>query len=151
MQKIEKVENIEAERLTELTIRSKAYWNYGAEQIEKWRSDLTISPKYIDENEVYKLLINDELIGYYAFIDLGEKTVTLDNIFIDPKYIGKGYGKVLMEDFLDRIQKIGFKKVILKSDPNAEKFYEKLGFKVVGQSESSIKNRFLPIMELEIK
>lgn len=150
MQKIEKVENIEAEKLTELTMRSKAYWNYGSEQVEKWRNELTVSKEDIDENEVYKLVVKDDLIGYYLFIKLNEEDVTLDRFFVDPKYIGKGYGKVLMDDCLDRLQKMGFKKVTLNSDPHAEKFYEKVGFKVVGQLESSIKNRFLPIMELEI-
>ncbi|MFK8058566.1 MAG: GNAT family N-acetyltransferase, partial [Polaribacter sp.] len=36
------------------------------------------------------------------------------------------------------------------SDPNAETFYTKHGFKVIAQRESSIKGRFLPEMEFEI-
>ena len=42
------------------------------------------------------------------------------------------------------------KKVILDADPNAEKFYEKLGFLKIGQFETSIKNRLMPIMEMNI-
>jgi ribosomal protein S18 acetylase RimI-like enzyme len=61
------------------------------------------------------------------------------------------YGKKLMEDLYDRIQQKGFEKIVLDSDPQAEAFYKKLGFKVVGQLASSIKDRFLPIMELEVK
>ena len=43
------IDNIE---LSELTVRSKAHWNYSLEQIEKWKDDLTISAEYIDKNEV---------------------------------------------------------------------------------------------------
>ena len=32
-----------------------------------------------------------------------------------------------------------------------KKFYEQLGFKVIGKLETSIKDRFLPIMEMKIK
>ena len=36
----------------------------------------------------------------------------------------------------------------LDADPNAESFYARFGFTQVGQLQSSIKDRFLPIMEL---
>lgn len=142
MMTISKAKNTDAEKLTALTIRSKSHWGYSAEQIEEWNDVLTITVDYIE---------NDELIGYYSFFKLDGKSVKLDNVFIDPPFMGKGYGKKLMNDFYYRIQQIGFKKIILDSDPHAEEFYKKLGFKVVGQLASSIKNRFLPIMELDVK
>ena len=36
------------------------------------------------------------------------------------------------------------------SDPNAAAFYEKCGFKVIAERESSILGRYLPEMEFEI-
>lgn len=145
-----KAKNTDAEKLTALTIRSKSHWNYSAEQIEEWTDVLTITTDYIENNEVYQLIDNHELIGYYSFFKLNENNVKLDNIFIDPSFIGKGYGKQLMDDFYLRIQKRGFKKISLDSDPHAEEFYKKLGFKVVGKLATSIKDRFLPIMEMDI-
>lgn len=147
---IEKAKNIDANELTELTIRSKSHWNYSKEQIEKWKNDLTVSPNYIDENEVYKLIFNNVLIGYYSYFRLNENDVKLENMFIEPKFIGKGYGKLLMSDFLKRIKKEEYKKVTLDADPNAESFYAAIGFQIVGQLKSSVKDRFLPIMEMEI-
>ena len=65
-----------------------------------------------------------------------------------PEYIGKGFGNYLMLDFLNRIKENrDVKKILLDADPNAEKFYQKFGFTTIGQLETSIKNRFLPIME----
>ena len=148
--KIEKAKNIDKIELSELTVRSKAHWNYSSEQIEKWKDDLTISAEYIDKNEVYKLKEDDKLIGYYSFQSADCKKVKLDNIFIDPEFIRRGYGKILMNHFFKQVKNKGFENIYLDSDPNAEKFYQNLGFKVIGQLESSIKNRFLPIMELEI-
>jgi ribosomal protein S18 acetylase RimI-like enzyme len=149
--KIEKASIKDAKDLTELTIRSKSYWDYSAEQIEEWRSDLTVSETYILEKEVYKLTENNNIIGYYSFFKSNDTDVKLENLFVDPKFIGCGIGKILMADLLQRIRKTKVERVILDSDPNAEKFYEKIGFKVIGKLETSIENRFLPKMEMKIK
>jgi predicted GNAT family N-acyltransferase len=45
----------------------------------------------------------------------------------------------------------GAKKVILEAEPNAEGFYAKFGFVKIGEIETSIKNRYLPVMELVIE
>jgi GNAT superfamily N-acetyltransferase len=146
--KIEKAIKNDTNDLTELTIRSKSHWNYSKEQIEKWRDDLTVSETYILEKEVYKLINGNDLIGYYSYFRINDLDVKLENLFIEPKFIGKGFGKLLMTDFLQRIRKTKFEKIILDADPNVEKFYEQIGFKVVGKLKTSIKNRFLPIMEM---
>jgi len=148
---IEKARRQDAKNLTELTLRSKSYWDYGKEQIEEWREELTITENHIDANQVHKLIKDDFLIGFYSYRPENQTDIKLDYLFVEPNYIGKGYGKILMTDFLKRIENSGFKRVILDADPHAEKFYTGRGFRVIGKLESSIKNRFLPIMELKIK
>lgn len=137
--------------LTEITKTSKAYWGYSDEQIENWSELLTITKIYIETTNVYKLLDNDLIVGYYSYIYLNKKEVRLDNLFILPNYIGTGLGKLLMGNFLDRIKNTETERIILDSEPNAEKFYAYFGFKKVGQIETSIKDRYLPIMEFVIK
>ncbi len=148
--KIVKVKENDSILLTQLTIRSKDYWNYGEEQIAKWEENLKISSKYINENHVFKLIETDTIIGFYAFEIINEEQVKLNFLFIEPEFIGKGHGKILLNDFIHRIKNNGFKKAFLDADPNAEKFYKRNGFKSIGKIESSIKNRFLPIMEMEL-
>jgi ribosomal protein S18 acetylase RimI-like enzyme len=97
------------------------------------------------------LLIDNTIVGYYSFFYEGEHTIKLDNLFVLPEYIGKGFGRILMDDFLIIAKRSNVSKVVLDSEPNAEMFYAKLGFVKVGQIETSIKNRYLPIMELNIK
>ena len=145
--KIEKAIKKDAQDLTELTIRSKSYWNYSSKQIEAWREELSVSETYIVEKNIYKLTENNTIIGYYSYYELNKSEVMLENLFVEPQYIGKGIGKRLMSDFLNRLKNSDYKKALLDADPNAENFYAKLEFKVIGKRETSIKNRFMPIME----
>ena len=139
------------ELLTTITKMSKAYWGFSDEILQEWEHLLTITKDYIEKNKVYKLLQNDQIIGYYSYFSTDENTIKLDNIFILPEFIGKGFGKILMNDFLKNIKQLGINKVTLDSEPNAEKFYKTFGFETIGQLESSIKDRYLPIMELQIE
>jgi predicted GNAT family N-acyltransferase len=68
-----------------------------------------------------------------------------------PEFIGKGNGKRLIKSVIELSNKKFAKRIILDADPNAQKFYEHFGFSKYDELESSIKNRFLPQMELIIK
>jgi len=147
---IEKAKITDDEIITSITKKSKAYWGYSAEQIQKWDKNLTISQDYIRKNSTFKLIEKDLIIGYYSYIFENEKVVKLDNLFILPEHIGRGFGKYLLLDFLNRIEEIGIEKITLDSEPNAEEFYAKMGFVKIGEFETSIKNRFMPIMEMKL-
>jgi len=95
-------------------------------------------------------MLDNQIIGYYSFFHESENSIKLDNLFVLPDFIGKGFGKLLMNDFLVRLQDLSVQKVVLNSEPNAESFYIKFGFVKIGQIETSIKDRHLPIMELKI-
>lgn len=134
--------------LTEITKLAKAYWNYSAVQLLEWADVLTVSKEYIAQNHTYKLLTDGgKTVGYYSYYPQSAQVVKLDNLFILPDYIGKGYGRLLLADFFDKIKLTAAEKVVLDAEPNVEDFYQKFGFRTVGRLESSIKNRFLPIME----
>lgn len=147
---IEKASINDYEILTQITKKSKAHWGYSNEQIEIWSPYLMVSKEYIKTNSVYNLQIEDRIVGYYSFFHESENIIKLDNLFVLPEFIGKGLGKILMSDFLMRLKNQGVQKVVLNSEPNAEDFYTKFGFVKVGQIETSIKDRYLPIMELKI-
>lgn len=147
---IEKANITDNEILTEITKKSKAYWGYSAEQIQKWDKNLTISQDYIRDNSTFKLVDNNVIIGYYSYVFENEKVVKLDNLFILPEHIGRGFGKYLLLDFLNRMKEEKTEKITLDSEPNAEEFYAKMGFVKIGEFETSIKNRFMPIMEMKL-
>lgn len=139
----EKATEKDAVELTELTLRSKAFWGYSPIQIEGWRDELTVTPNYIQSNQVFKLIGK----GYYAFSIAQAKVAKLDFLFVEPDQIGQGYGQILLDNCIDRLKNYDVERIVLDADPNAEKFYIKNGFSVIGQLPSSIENRFLPIME----
>lgn len=149
--KIQKATPNDAAILTNITKKSKAYWGYSNEQIENWSAQLTITKEYLKNNQVYKLEVNNLIVGYYSYIILEENIVQLDNLFILPNCIGTGLGTFLMNDFLGKIKTLKVKKVLLESEPNAEKFYNKFGFKTIEQIKTSIKDRFVPLMELIVE
>lgn len=136
--------------LSDITFKGKAYWNYDAVQMQSWKPQLTISADDIQQNETYKLVVEQEIIGYYLFVATDKNTIKLDNLFLLPECIGLGYGKFLMNNFLKRIKETAATKIILDADPNAENFYKTFGFQTYNRLETPIKGRFLPQMELYI-
>lgn len=118
--------------------------------MEQWKDELTVTSDDADKKEIYKLVADTILIGYYSYSELKQNTTKLHNMFVEPQFIRQGYGKVLIADFLHRMKREMYSKVTLDADPNAEAFYKKMGFKTVGKLDSTIEGRFLPIMEMDI-
>ena len=72
----------------------------------------------------------------------------LEDLFIEPQHIGKGFGKQLWDHSLAVAQSLGFRKLTLISDPFAESFYAHLGAVRIGETESNaLAGRMLPLME----
>lgn len=136
--------------LTEITKKSKSFWEYTEEQMKEWSGLLTITSEYIQNNKVYKLVVNHSVVAYYSYFNIDKYSIRLDNLFVLPENIRKGYGKLLMNDFILKIKQSGRTTIILHADPNAEKFYESFGFIKIGEIETSIKDSFLPIMKLQL-
>ena len=81
---------------------------------------------------------------------MSDDQIILDNLFLFQKYIGQGFGTLLMNDFLESVKKLGFCTIILEAEPNAEQFYKKFGFSTYDHRESNIEGRFLPKMKLNL-
>lgn len=134
-------------KLTEISFISKKYWNYSDEWMEIWKDDLTLTENFIINNHIYHLENEkNEILGFYAFVK-HDNYIELDSLFVLPENIGKGIGKLLMEDFLYRIKEFKFDFIKLEAEPFAEDFYKKFGFETVELLKSSkIENRYLPVM-----
>lgn len=142
---IERAKERDSDILTNLMRKSKAIWGYGKEQMEQWKDELTITKEQIRKNAIYNLKIDHQIIGFYSYKQQGGN-LKLDSLFVHPQFIGKGIGKRMMEDFLDRTKPIPKKRIVLEADPNAVFFYEKYGFNTIALQKTSIQGRFMPIM-----
>lgn len=140
----------DANQLTQIALKSKAFWGYSDAQIESWREDLTITPKMFEDWNIYKYSIDNEIAGFYILNRANIRTSFLEFLFVAPKFIKKGIGTKLLNHAKEYCVDGSSAILNVLSDPNAESFYAKHGFKVIAKRESSVKGRFLPEMEFEI-
>ena len=55
--------------------------------------------------------------------------IELDSLFVSPEYIGKGFGNLLMTDFLSKVNEMDFDFIKLTAEPFAEIFYKNMDLK----------------------
>lgn len=141
----------DAKALTELTMRSKAYWGYDDSFLTDARRELEFRPeKFQPDFHVYLLEKGEGVLGFYSLLPKGDE-VELHDLFVEPSHIGTGYGKRLWEHAMSVAQKLGFRTVTLTADPNAEPFYLRQGAVRVGETSSTIRSdRKLPVMKYRL-
>lgn len=127
----------EAERLTQIALAAKRHWGYPEHWIKRWEADLTITPEYIDQNEVCVLDDEGEIKGFYALCVDGSNA-ELDHMWVEPTYIGAGIGKELFLDAMDRATALKVDAIEISSDPNAAGFYKRMGATEIGTTDSEI-------------
>jgi N-acetylglutamate synthase-like GNAT family acetyltransferase len=149
MPKIRQARTEECGALTEIAMRSKAHWGYGAEFMTAVRADLEVrAEKFMPGFHVYVLETDCEMIGFYSLRPENSESVILEDLFIDAQHIGHGYGKQLWKHSLVVAQSLGYRKLTLVSDPFAENFYAHMGAVRIGEAESNaLAGRMLPLME----
>lgn len=141
---IHRADKNDVQILNSISIASKMHWNYPQEWLRQWLVDLTFTQAYIAHNFVYKLLVEEETVGVIA-IEENNEVYEITHLWILPKYIGKGYGKKLLNTVTAFVVKPGAE-IFVESDPNAEGFYQSQGFTTFATKESYPKGRFLPFM-----
>lgn len=140
----------EGKILSEIALRSKAYWGYNSDFIEACRGALTISEKNISSNLVYVLEESSKIIGFFSLTVDNEKS-ELDSLFIEPEHIGKGYGRLLWNSIVKIAKEAGIKAFTIDADPNAEEFYIKMGAIRIGEVASTVFiNRALPLLKVTL-
>lgn len=146
---IRRVKPEEADRLSQIAIAAKRYWNYPEHWMQLWMPQLTFGPAYFEEHESWAAELNGEVIAFYT-IQERENNAWLENIWVLPKHIGQGVGKDLFLHALYRARQQGYTTLKLEAEPNAVGFYEKMGMRRVGEYQYELDGqpRILPLMEL---
>ena len=143
----------EASLLSELAFRSKAYWGYSDEFMAACRVELSYTPAQIAAPE-YHFFVTEAaraIRGFYALEQRSSSTVEVEAMFVEPAWVGKGYGRALMGHAKSQAARLGATTMIIQSDPNAERFYRAAGGQVTGRRESgSIPGRQLPTLAIDL-
>ena len=141
----------DAPTLTQIALDSKRHWGYPEHWIKHWESDLTITSDFISKNHVYVAEDEGEIRGFYALCVVDDKA-ELEHLWVKPSYIGTGTGKELFLDAMERAGNMNVRKLELSADPNAAGFYERMGARQIGETDSAIDGqaRKLPRMKIDV-
>ena len=137
--------------LTQLAHEAKRHWGYPENWIKQWEQALTITPEYIESNQVFVAEDEDErILGFYA-LDVSQARAELDHMWVSPDHMGSGVGKALFVHAMRAAKGQNISEVEILSDPNAEDFYKKMGAYRTGESVSEIDGqpRVLPRLAID--
>ena len=102
-------------------------------------------------NSHYVIVFNSIIIGFLTIAvsrdaDLKEHFYEIVGLYLDPVYIGVGYGKQAMDWIKKEIKSRGYEKIslwVLEENNSARRFYEKSGFVADGKINQAV----LPMLE----
>ncbi|GGP13147.1 N-acetyltransferase [Nonomuraea glycinis] len=140
----------EAELLSELAFRSKAYWGYDERFMATCREELTLSASQV---EAQRTMVADQDGRALGFVTVeGEPPEgELGMLFVEPDAIGQGIGRLLFEHAVTAARGLGFARLVIEADPHAEPFYLAMGATRIGMTPSgSIPGRSLPLLGVTV-
>lgn len=134
----------ECKMLSDLCLRSKAYWGYDAAFLEACREELTLTADTLQNYEVAVAVSQNRICGLVQ-LDPIVPCGALEKLFVDPDAIGKGVGRRLFDWAVEIARQKGMTHFTIDGDPNSVPFYLKMGARLTGSTPSgSIKGRMLP-------
>lgn len=143
----------EAKALSCLALRSKAHWGYSQEFLEACRAELTVNASRFgtEDYQCFAAVDGDSILGFYALEKESARSYELAALFVEPKHIGSGVGRSLIQHAIRVLAERGAERLIIQGDPHATEFYIAAGARQVGTRESdSIPGRDLPLFEIEM-
>lgn len=134
----------EVEILTNLAARSEAYWGFDNEYMDKFKVMYRVTKEFININSTFVIEEDNRVIGFYSILFEDNKN-SLEYFFIEPEFIGEGYGKLLWNHMITIGTRLCIKQIEIVTSPEAKEFYIKMGAIEVGIVESIVKKgRIIP-------
>ena len=132
---------------------AKAHWGYPDEWMEAWRGGLTLTADDLARWSVRVAADADgEVLGFCATSPGGPRWV-VEHLWVRPGELGRGVGRGLVRDALERAREGGAVGLEIESDPYAEGFYLRLGAERVGAVPAAMPgapDRTLPLLRLDV-
>ncbi len=148
--KVRPARSSEAPELTELALRSKAYWGYGETFLAACRAELTLGPADIGPRRTAVAEEDGRVLGFTT-LEGAPPAGVLGMMFAEPDAVGRGVGRLLFGHVVSEARRLGFARFTIDADPNAEPFYRAMGAVRIGATPSgSIPGRELPLLEFTL-
>jgi GNAT superfamily N-acetyltransferase len=136
--------------LSELCMRSKAVWGYGADFMAACRTELTFVPGDLASSRIAVAARGESVLGV-AQVRMAGRDADLQKLFVEPAALRGGVGKALFDWAIDAARELGASRLIIEADPDAAPFYRSLGARDIGLAPSgSIAGRMLPKLALDL-
>ena len=136
-------------RLREIAIDAKAHWGYDRALVEDWAEGGDFEPESLAERLVFVAEANGEPVGWASLIPRGQ-VGWLEDLWVEPAWIGRGVGRVLFEHAKERARGLGAARLEWEAEPNARGFYERMGGSYVRDSEVTEWGRVLEILGVDL-
>lgn len=129
--------------------------------LEIWEASVRATHSFVSEDDIepLKKTIQEQQLFHHSAMTvardengiiagfMGVSGNILDMIFLDPRFINKGAGKMLVRHAIDNL---GVNKVDVNEDnEHARGFYEHFGFKVVSRSPIDDYGRPFPLLHMQ--
>jgi N-acetylglutamate synthase-like GNAT family acetyltransferase len=111
------------DRLRELTFESKAHWGYDRDFVRRWADGLTFE----SEEERWVAESEGEIVAWAGLARPGAGIAVLDDLWVDPAWLGKGLGSRLFRLAAARARELGADRLEWGAEEKALGFYEKVG------------------------
>jgi GNAT superfamily N-acetyltransferase len=131
------------ERLRQVARASKAHWGYDAERVRTWAAGLEYAGKDV-------WVADDAGPVGYATLIVAAELAQLDELWVEPSWIGRGVGSELFRFVAARAESLGALRLEWAADPNSVGFYERMGARLLRDSPPSGWGRILPVMGIEL-
>lgn len=127
---------------------SKAIWGYSDDFLDKYIERWGITKESIEKKSIKVLEDNGVIHGVFRLGKNKKKGIELDLFFVNPKFIKTGVGRKMWGIIDESARANKWKGFELIVDPNAEKFFHRMGAKTVRTDESFVvmKYELLPTM-----
>ena len=139
----------EGERLREIAMAAKSNWGYEEEAVRSWAAQGDFSPAGLATKIFLVAEEEGRAVGFASLIPQAELAV-LDDLWIEPAWIGRGVGSQLFRACADRARELGAKRLEWEAEPNAAGFYERMGGRYVRDSDPTAFGRVIPVMGLDL-
>jgi GNAT superfamily N-acetyltransferase len=139
----------EAEALTDLAMRSKAYWGYDDDFMARCPPALTLRPEDVLPRHATVADVDGRIAGFVT-LDGSPPEGEVDMLFVEPWAIGTGVGRLLYEHAVRTARANGFTSLLIEADPQAESFYARMGAVRIGERVSPATGRPLPLLRASL-
>ena len=132
--------------LTELQRRASLHWDAYREQLLAHPDAVELPLDQIQDGLVRIAELGGEVVGFAVLLRPVHSACELDGLFVEPRRMGAGVGRGLVEDAMRIARERGATQIEVVANPEAVGFYERVGF--TGAAE--IETRFGPARRMHV-